>query len=129
AMVQAMNDLPLSGTVVIGRNEENHPLAPGATMGGGGVELELACDPVEGAAVVARGGVGALSILAACEPGGITRVPRMYMKKMAVGPVAKGHVDLRRSVTENLHAIAESFGRRTGDITAVVLDRPRHEDL
>jgi fructose-1,6-bisphosphatase II len=129
ALVKAIDALPVTGTVVIGRSEEGHALAPGATMGGGGWPLELACDPVEGAAVVARGGVGALSILAACEPGGITRVPRMYMKKMAVGPVAKGHVDLRKSVTENLQAIAEAFGRKVGDITAVVLDRPRHEDL
>src|SRR6478752_5662691 len=129
AMVRAIDALPVSGTVVIGRSEQGHPLAPGATMGGGGMELELACDPVEGAAVVGRGGVGALSILAACEPGGITRVPRMYMKKMAVGPVAKGRIDLRQGVTENLQAIAEAFGRQVGDITAVVLDRPRHDDL
>jgi fructose-1,6-bisphosphatase II len=129
ALVRAMGQLPVSGTVVIGRSEEGHSLSPGTTMGAGGVPLELACDPVEGAAVVARGGVGALSILAACEPGGITRVPRMYMKKMAVGPVAKGSIDLRKSVTENLQAIAAAFGRKVGDITAVVLDRPRHEDL
>jgi len=129
AMVRAIDALPVSGTVVIGRSEQGHPLAPGATMGGGGMELELACDPVEGAAVVGRGGVGALSILAACEPGGITRVPRMYMKKMAVGPVAKGRIELRQGVTENLQAIAEAFGRQVGDITAVVLDRPRHDDL
>jgi fructose-1,6-bisphosphatase II len=129
ALVRAMGQLPVSGTVVIGRSEEGHALSPGTTMGAGGVPLELACDPVEGAAVVARGGVGALSILAACEPGGITRVPRMYMKKMAVGPVAKGSIDLRKSVTENLQAIAAAFGRKVGDITAVVLDRPRHEDL
>jgi fructose-1,6-bisphosphatase II len=129
AMVHAIDALPVIGTVVIGRSEQGHPLAPGATMGGGGMELELACDPVEGAAVVGRGGVGALSILAACEPGGITRVPRMYMKKMAVGPVAKGRIDLRQGVTENLQAIAEAFGRQVGDITAVVLDRPRHDDL
>jgi len=129
AMVHAIDALPVSGTVVIGRSEQGHALAPGATMGGGGMELELACDPVEGAAVVGRGGVGALSILAACEPGGITRVPRMYMKKMAVGPVPKGRIDLRQGVTENLQAIAEAFGRQVGDITAVVLDRPRHDDL
>jgi fructose-1,6-bisphosphatase II len=59
----------------------------------------------------------------------MTRVPRMYMKKMAVGPVAKGRIDLRESVTDNLRAIADAFGRKVGDITAVVLDRPRHEDL
>jgi fructose-1,6-bisphosphatase II len=129
AMVKAIDALPISATVVIGRSEQGHALAPGATMGGGGAPLELACDPVEGAAVVSRGGVGALSILAACEPGGMTRVPRMYMKKMAVGPVAKGRIDLRESVTDNLRWIADAFGRKVGDITAVVLDRPRHEDL
>src|SRR6478736_3152226 len=74
AMVRAIDALPVSGTVVIGRSEQGHPLAPGATMGGGGMELELACDPVEGAAVVGRGGVGALSILAACEPGARIKV-------------------------------------------------------
>src|ERR1700675_3998638 len=97
-------------------------------MGGGGAPLELACDPVEGAAVVSRGGVGALSILAACEPGGMTMVPRMYMKKMAVGPVAKGRIDLRESVTDNLRWIADAFGRKVGDIRSVVLHRRRHHD-
>jgi fructose-1,6-bisphosphatase II len=96
AMVKALDTLPVSATVVIGR--EQGALAPGVT-------------------------------LAACEPGGMTRVPRMYMKKMAVGPVAKGRIDLRESVTDNLLAIADAFGRKVGDITAVVLDRPRHEDL
>jgi fructose-1,6-bisphosphatase II len=129
AMVSAIDELPISGTVVIGRSEDGHPLSPGATLGAGGRPMELACDPVEGSIVVARGGVGALAIMAAGDPGGMKRVPRMYMKKMAVGPVAKGRLDLRRSVTENLEAIADAFGRKVGDITAVVLDRPRHEDL
>jgi len=53
----------------------------------------------------------------------------MYMKKMAVGPTARGRIDLRRSVSENLESVADAFGRRVGDITAIVLDRPRHEDL
>jgi fructose-1,6-bisphosphatase II len=53
----------------------------------------------------------------------------MYMKKMAVGPVAKGRIDLRRPVGENLEAIADAFGRRVGDVTAIVLERPRHHDL
>jgi fructose-1,6-bisphosphatase II len=56
-------------------------------------------------------------------------VPRMYMRKMAVGPVAKGRIDLRRPVGENLEAIAQAFGRRVADVTAIVLDRPRHDDL
>jgi fructose-1,6-bisphosphatase II len=130
AMVDALGRLRLDGHVVIGRPEDGHPLSEGRHLGaGGGIELELACDPVEGGPVLARGQSGALSILAATLPGGMTRAPRMYMKKMAVGPVAKGRIDLRKSVTENLEAIADAFGRRVADVTAIVLDRPRHDDL
>ena len=129
AMSEALARLPLSGTVMIGRLAEGSPLVPGSVHGRGGPPMELACDPLEGRDMVARGQAGAISILAAGEPGGMTHVPRMYMKKMAVGPVARGHIDLRRSVTENLQAVADAFGRRVGDITALVLERPRHEDL
>jgi fructose-1,6-bisphosphatase II len=67
--------------------------------------------------------------VAAADPGGLTPLPRMYMRKMAVGPVARGRIDLRRSVRENLEAVADAFGRTVADITAIVLDRPRHDDL
>ncbi len=96
--MKAIDALPVTGTVVIGRSEEGHALGAGRHHGRWRLAAGACLRPGEGAGVVARGGVGALSILAACEPGGITRVPRMYMKKMAVGPVAKGHVDLRKSV-------------------------------
>jgi len=129
AMVDALDALPISGRLVIGREEDDHPLAEGREVGGGGPKLDLACDPVGNGAAVAGGRQGALSILAASDPGGLTPLPRMYMKKMAVGPVAKGRIDLRRPVGENLEAIADAFGRRVGDITAIVLERPRHEDL
>jgi fructose-1,6-bisphosphatase II len=128
-MVDALDALPISGRLVIGREEDDHPLAEGREVGGGGPKLDLACDPVGNGAAVAGGRQGALSILAASDPGGLTPLPRMYMKKMAVGPVAKGRIDLRRPVGENLEAIADAFGRRVGDITAIVLERPRHEDL
>jgi fructose-1,6-bisphosphatase II len=129
AMVDALDALPISGRLVIGREEDDHPLAEGREVGGGGPKLDLACDPVGNGAAVAGGRQGALSILAASDPGGLTPLPRMYMKKMAVGPVAKGRIDLRKPVGENLEAIADAFGRRVGDITAIVLERPRHEDL
>jgi len=129
AMLDALDALPISGRLVIGREEEDHPLAEGREVGGGGPKLDLACDPVGNGAAVAGGRQGALSILAASDPGGLTPLPRMYMKKMAVGPVAKGRIDLRKPVGENLEAIADAFGRRVGDITAIVLERPRHEDL
>jgi fructose-1,6-bisphosphatase II len=129
AMVGALRNLEIAGNIVIGRPDEGHLLAVGATVGGGGREMELAVDPIEGSPVLARGQSGALSILAAADPGGLMPLPRMYMKKMAVGPVAKGCIDLRRGVRENLEAIAGAFGRNVADITAIVLDRPRHDDL
>ena len=128
-MVAALDRLPLSGTVVIGRPDQEHPLAAGRQVGYGGRAYELAVDPVEGGPVLARGQAGALSILAAAAPGVLTPLPRMYMKKMAVGPVARGRIDLRKDVAENLQSIADAFGRTVADVTAIVLDRPRHDDL
>jgi fructose-1,6-bisphosphatase II len=129
AMVDALAKLQISGEVVIGRQDEAHLLSVGSKVGGGGRRLELALDPVEGGPVLARGQSGALSILAASDPGGLMPLPRMYMKKMAVGPVARGCIDLRKPVRDNLAAIAEAYGRTVADITAIVLDRPRHDDL
>ncbi len=129
AMTEALDRMPISGRIVIGRADEGHRLADGVEVGAGGRRLDLALDPVEGPAVVSRGGFGALSVIAAGDPDTMVVVPRMYMKKMAVGPVAAGTIDLRRGMADNLEAIADAFGRKVGDITAVVLDRPRHEDL
>jgi fructose-1,6-bisphosphatase II len=129
ATIAALERLFISGTLAIGREDDGHPLREGVSVGGGGEAFELACDPVGNGSAVAAGKPGALSVLAASEPGGLTRLPRMYMKKMAVGPVAKGRIDLRRPVAENLDGIADALGRRVADLTAIVLDRPRHEDL
>jgi fructose-1,6-bisphosphatase II len=68
-------------------------------------------------------------MIAVGEAGSLPRLPQMYMRKIAVGPVARGKIDLGRPVGENVAAIAEAFGRRPNDITAIVLDRPRHHDL
>src|SRR5215211_8198751 len=70
-----------------------------------------------------------MSMIAVGEPGSLQTLPDMYMRKMAVGPVARGKIDLRRTVAENIQAIAYAFGRKVGDITTIVLDRPRHHDL
>ena len=129
AMREALAGVRVSGKLVIGREADDHDLSEGSQLGAGGRELDLACDPVGNGAAVAGGRPGALSILAASDPGGLMQVPRMYMRKMAVGPVAKGRIDLRRPVAENLEAIADAFGRRVADVTAIVLDRPRHDDL
>ena len=126
AMRDALGRLPISGRIVIGAGEG---LATAGTIGGGGTDIDLALDPLEGRGVVARGGNGAMSMIAAGAPGALTPLPDMYMRQLAVGPRARGNVDLLRPIADNVRAIAEAFGRATGDITTIVLDRPRHHDL
>jgi fructose-1,6-bisphosphatase II len=70
-----------------------------------------------------------MSMLAVGPPGALLRLPDMYMRRMAVGPRARDRIDLTRPVAENVAAIADAYGRRPADITAIVLDRPRHHDL
>jgi len=126
---KALERLPISGRIVIGGPEDAEQLAPGSTVGVGGEEFDLAVDPLEGRSVVARGGTNAISMIAASPRGSMPSLPDMYMRKMAVGPRARGRIDLHRAVGENVRSIADSFGRMVNDITAIVLDRPRHHDL
>jgi fructose-1,6-bisphosphatase II len=128
-MREELDLLPTSGEVVIGGAGESDLLQAGDKVGSGGETVALAVDPLEGSTIVARGGSGAMSMIAAGEPGSLQTLPDMYMRKMAVGPVARGKIDLRRPVGENIKAIADAFGRRVGDITTIVLDRARHHDL
>jgi fructose-1,6-bisphosphatase II len=129
AMRLALEQLPIDGRVVIGAGDESDQLGVGETIGSGGLEVDLALDPLEGRGVVARGGYGAMSMVAVGEPGSYQTLPDMYMRKMAVGPKARGAIDLRRPVGDNVRAIAEAFGRMVNDITTIILDRPRHHDL
>ena len=101
----------------------------GGKVGAGGEAFDLAVDPLEGRGVVARGGNGAMSMIAVGPPGSLLRLPDMYMRRMAVGPRARGKIDLTRPIAENIDAIAAGFGRNANDITTIVLDRPRHHDL
>ncbi|HMJ00331.1 MAG TPA: class II fructose-bisphosphatase [Gaiellaceae bacterium] len=128
-METALEELPIDGHVVIGASAEAEQLAAGVRIGAGGDAADLALDPLEGAGIVARGGNGAMSMIAAGPLGSFPTLPDMYMRKMAVGPVARGKIDLTRPVAENVEAIATAFGRRVGDVTTIVLDRPRHHDL
>jgi fructose-1,6-bisphosphatase II len=121
--------LGISGRVVFGSSGGEGGLVPGAMLGTGGAEVDLALDPLEGRGVVARGGNGAMSMIAVGEPGRLMSLPDMYMRKLAVGPRARGSIDLLRPVAQNIEAIAEAFGRRVNDVTTIVLDRPRHHDL
>jgi fructose-1,6-bisphosphatase II len=127
-METALSALPIAARIVIGA-EESERLAVGEVIGAGGREVDLALDPLEGRGVVARGGYGAMSMIAVGDRGSLPALPDMYMRKMAVGPRARGHIDLLRPVAANVEAIADTFGRRVNDITVIVLDRPRHHDL
>jgi len=114
---------------VIGAPEDGEQLAAGTEIGAGGEEFDLALDPLEGRAVVARGGTNAISMVAASPRGTMPSLPDMYMRKMAVGPTARGRISLTAPVGDTIRAIADAYGRGTGDVTAIVLDRPRHHDL
>ena len=129
AMRNALDAVDITGSIVVGGEEPGESLTIGVSVGRGGVEVDLAVDPLEGRSVVARGDYGAMSMIAVGEAGSFPHLPQMYMRKMAVGPVARGKIDLRKPVGENVRAIAEAFGRRPEDITSIVLDRPRHHDL
>jgi fructose-1,6-bisphosphatase II len=132
AMRRAFDAVPFSGTVVIGEGErdESPMLFVGERVGSGdGPELDMALDPLEGTAIVAQGRANAMSVVAIAEKGGILYVPDTYMEKIAVGPRAKGAVDLSLSPEQNLRNIAEAMKCYVEDLTVVILDRPRHAEL
>lgn len=128
-MRAALDLMPIEGRIVIGSMEEGEGLSVDTVVGRGGQPVDLAVDPLEGPSVVARGGYGAMAMIAVGDPGSLPRLPQMYMRKMAVGPVARGRIDLSQPVAANVRAIADSLGRNPNDVTAIVLDRPRHHDL
>src|SRR6185295_614664 len=130
AMRSALEQLPIDGQIVIGAGgDESETLGRGQHVGAGGEQVDLALDPLEGRGVVARGGGGAMSMIAVGEPGSLQTLPDMYMRKLAVGPLARAAIDLRKPVAENIQGIADAFGRSVNDVTTIVLDRPRHHDL
>ena len=132
AMRQAFNGLAIDGTVVIGEGERDEApmLYIGEKVGTGhGPEVDIALDPLEGTTICANGGANALSVIAIAERGNFLHCPDTYMEKIAVGPAGKGAVDLDKSPTENLKALAEAKGQRVEDLTVIILYRPRHEAL
>jgi len=132
AMRRAFDGVPFCGTVVIGEGErdESPMLFIGERVGSGeGPELDVALDPLEGTSIVAQGRANALAVVAIAEKGGFLRVPDTYMEKIAVGPKAKGAVDLSLSPEQNLQTIADAMKCYVEDLTVVILDRPRHAEL
>jgi fructose-1,6-bisphosphatase class II len=132
AMRKAFDAIAIDGTVVIGEGtEEAMPmLYVGERVGAGqGPRTDVALDALEGAAICAVGGYNALSVIAIAEHGTFLRVPDTYMEKIACGPAGRGVIDLDRSPTANLKALADAKGVYVEDLTVVVLDRPRHTAL
>jgi len=134
SMRNALNSIDFDGTVVIGEGERDEApmLYIGEKVGkssGSGVKLDLALDPLEGTTICATGMNNSISVIAIAEGGNFLHAPDCYMDKIAVGPVAKGAIDLNVSPTKNLHEIARAKKCSVSDLTAIVLDRPRHEEL
>jgi fructose-1,6-bisphosphatase II len=134
AMRRAMEEVDISGTVVIGEGERDKApmLYIGEKVGthaDQAVEVDIAVDPLEGTNLVANGLANAITVMAASERGGLLHAPDTYMDKLCVGPLAAGHVDITRPATENLERIAAALRRSIIDLVVVVLERPRHAAL
>lgn len=132
AMRSMLDSVECSATVVIGEGERDEApmLYIGEKVGSGnGPRLEIALDPLEGTTICARGGQNAISVMAIADEGGLLHAPDTYMQKIAVGPEARGVIDINLSPQENLKRIAQAKKCRIQDLTAVILDRPRHEKL
>ena len=133
AMRVVLQTVSMDGVVVIGEGEKDEApmLYNGERIGDGTPPLtDIAVDPIDGTTPTALGRGGALAVISVSERGSMFNPgPCVYMEKLAVGPDGAGHVDLNRSPTENLRAMAAAKRTSVGDITAVILDRDRHQDL
>jgi fructose-1,6-bisphosphatase II len=133
-----MDEIEFAGTIVIGEGERDkapmlwigEPVGRRSTDSNDDPpEIDIAVDPLEGTYLVAHGQAGAITVLAASEKGGLVNAPDTYLDKLCVGPVAAGKVDIRLPPRENLARIATELRRSIGDITVVILERPRHDAL
>ena len=135
AMHECLEQITMEGEIVIGETKlpEIPGLKSGETVGQGSPpsisRTDIALNAVEGAKLVAKGLPNAISCIALSSSGGLFKAPECYMRKLIVGPLAKGKVDINAPVRYNLSIIAMSLERNIEDITVVILDRPRHDEL
>src|SRR5215208_1242490 len=133
AMRRELNKLPIDGTVVIGEGERDEApmLFIGEEVGSkNGPKVDIAVDPLEGTTLCAKNMPGAIATVAMADSGTLLHAPDVYMEKIAIGPgYPKGVVDLDAPAEENIQNLARAKGVKTGEITALILDRPRHADL
>lgn len=132
AMREALNSMPIDGTVVIGEGERDEApmLFIGEKVGKGGPAIDIALDPLEGTTICAKAMPNSLAVIAFANGGELLNAPDVYMDKIAVGGgLPEGIVDLDKSVEENVAAVAEAKGIAVTDMNVCVLDRPRHADI
>ncbi|HUK14479.1 MAG TPA: class II fructose-bisphosphatase [Thermoanaerobaculaceae bacterium] len=137
AMRTEMDTLAINGTIVIGEGERDKApmLYVGEKVGAdkdgklGYPEIDIAVDPLEGTNLCATGSNNSIAVLAAASRGGLLYAPDIYMQKIVVGPTARGCVDIDAPVKDNLSRMAKAFERDVKDLTVVVLDRSRHQQL
>jgi fructose-1,6-bisphosphatase II / sedoheptulose-1,7-bisphosphatase len=134
AMREALNQLELDGTIVIGEGERDEApmlyIGEKVGSGQGGPRIAIALDPLEGTTITAKAGPNAMAVLAIAEEGCLLNAPDVYMEKLAIGPgYAPGTIDLAKSASDNVHSIAAAKGVQPHEIIVCVLDRPRHERL
>lgn len=130
----AFDLLPIKGKVAIGECELNKSpiLYIGEKVGmweDGQVEMDVAIDPLDGTVLVAKGRPNAISAVAVAEKGKIFRAPQIYMEKIAVGPRAKGSININASVEENIINVARALNKDIAEVTVMIQDRKRHEKL
>src|SRR5882724_7554070 len=133
AMRRELNNLPIDGTVVIGEGERDEApmLFIGEEVGRKtGPKVDIAVDPLEGTSLCAKNMAGAIATMAMAEGGTLLNAPDVYMEKIAIGPgYAKGVIDLDAPAEQNIRNLAKAKGVAPADITALVMDRPRHAEL
>ncbi|WP_308910117.1 class II fructose-bisphosphatase [Pseudokordiimonas caeni] len=132
AMRSVLNEMPIEGVIVIGEGERDEApmLYIGEKVGTGGPRVDIALDPLEGTTICARAQQNALAVIAVAEEGGLLNAPDVYMDKIAVGGgLPDGIIDLDKSVSENVTAVAKARGKKISEMMVCVLDRPRHTQL
>lgn len=133
AMRRELNRLPIDGTIVIGEGERDEApmLFIGEKVGTTkGPKVDIAVDPLEGTTLCAKDMPGSIAVMAMAQAGTLLYAPDVYMDKIAIGPgYPKGIVDLDASPEDNIMALAKAKGVPAGEITALVMDRPRHAEL
>jgi fructose-1,6-bisphosphatase II / sedoheptulose-1,7-bisphosphatase len=133
AMRRALNTLDIDGTVVIGEGERDEApmLFIGERVGTGqGPKVDIALDPLEGTTLTAKAMANALAVVAIAEGGSLLHAPDVYMDKIGIGGgYPEGTIDLDAEPGDNINALAKAKGVRPSEITACILDRPRHNDL